>query len=237
MSVYKIKASEEDPFRNDHANLSCQQLNILKGLPADRKQFLRISKNDSSKKDFHLHWKKMINSNSANGPVTSEILKEHVEYFRICVSKRVKYSAKILGPTFPPGLIMGLSVLYELWSLVEVTMPFPLLANFYKNGDDSFENEKEMKKWKSFDEQIADIGRFGTLATKNDGKLQRLVKREKIWIKKVNEWRSQHFGHPDYSINHPEEQKFRHRREALKDRIQQLRMYRKTYEKVLDIYK
>ena len=54
--------------------------------------------------------------------ITSETLIENVECFRECVINYVKKSARILGHSEPVGLIARLSVLQELWSLVEITV-------------------------------------------------------------------------------------------------------------------
>ena len=209
--------------------LTPPQLKTLKSLPTYRKKKLFFS------------WKKIIAENSVDGTITSEILMKHSYFFRISITRFVKKSAEVLRKEielttshFTHSKVMRLIVVHQLWSLAEVNSPFPSLTIFHRLLAKTLENENEKKSLEKIDTIIAEFGNQGTLAIKNDGKVKRLVKREQIWMKKVKQWRSQHVDHPNYSMDHPEEQKFRHRKEAINDRIQQLRMYRKTYDKMLE---
>ena len=180
--------------------------------------------NKVRKKRKHKNVKNILAVSCTDITITPATLIEHVELFKECVMKYVERSSYIVRH-YDPVLIGRLSVLRELWSLVEIPLPFPLLTSFYESKFDdqnsTYRNET-LKKLGEFDTLTAEIANRGTLAIKNDGKLKRLIERRRIWMKKVKEWRSLHASHPDYNMDHPEEQKFRRKKKELQARVRQL---------------
>ena len=99
-----------------------------------------LSPYNNQKKNLRLEWKKLEAAFTKDRSITSETLIDHIEFFRKCVINFVKKSAACIRKNRNSVLtarIMHLCVLHELWSLVEVSLPFPLLASFHQPNEAS----------------------------------------------------------------------------------------------------
>ena len=69
------------------------------------------------------------------------------------------------------------------------------------------------------------------LVIKNYQKLKRNEKKRSDWMQQVSAWRQSNYHHPDYHINHPEEQKFKQLQSEINKKIQNLKVIHEQYMK------
>ena len=71
------------------------------------------------------------------------------------------------------------------------------------------------------------------LCEKNDAKLKRNEIKLHAWLTKVDAWREQYMDHPQYHINHPEEQYFRKVKAKLDQKIEKLKRDKEQYSQII----
>ena len=93
----------------------------------------------------------------------------------------------------------------------------------------NLQNENRNSNLERLDKTMGRVRHLKLLATKNEAKLIRLEERRSKWLKEVSEWRSFHLCHPDYHVDHPEEETFRAVSSRLDQRMDSLKGNRAKY--------